>query len=418
MGNDCDNKRINGISAASTGERITVPPEVKKLTQDILNETRNLSSRKNNIKPDSARQGHSKKHDGAKSKKRKKSVLVYIILPILGIAVIWIAVEAINLLNIFNSVNYVTDSDNDEYTEILVDQSYVQANVSHSDETKNIMLVGYDIDENGISRSDSMIILSLDHKHQKVKMTSLMRDMYLRIPRNGRHKLNAAYVYGGANLLLKTVYSNFGLKIDNYVCVDYAAFAEIVDYIDGVDIEIDETEIEQFNKYVSGDENQIEEAGMHHLNGQQALSYCRIRKVGSDTARTARQRKVLDKIIEKCRVMPLRRLEDMMRVIAPDLTTNFTKEEMLGMIMEGIECKDYDTLQMRIPVDGTWEGTYINSTWYMKFDLEQNAQYLNDFIYGGDRISKGLSLQLKENDSAAELQEKEKLNSLKNKKIN
>lgn len=408
-GND---KIINGISAASTGDRITISPEIEKLTEDILRETHKLSEA-NEAKHGKAQENYEKNCKKIKTKKRKKSVISYIAISVLGILIVFVVMEGIRLLNIFSSVNYVTDSDANENTELLVNQSYVQANVSRSDETKNIMLLGCDVDENGISRSDSMIILSLDHKNRKIKMTSLMRDMYLYIPQNGKHKLNAAYVYGGADLLLNTVYSNFGLQIDNYVCVDYTAFAEIVDYVGGVDIEIDEIELEQFNKYVNGEENQINEAGAHHLNGQQALSYCRIRKVGTDSARTARQREVLDKIIKKCKEMSLHELENMVEVIAPSLTTNFTQSEMMALIIEGLECRNYDTLNMRIPVDGTWEGIYIGATWYMKFDLEQNAQYLNDFIYGGDLISKGLASQLYENDTAAESREKELLEAAK-----
>lgn len=406
-------KIISGISAASTGGKIAVSPEIEKLTEDILRETRNWSGT-DESRSSVMREKHEKSSERLIPKKRKKSMISHIVILLMGILIVFAAVEAIKLFSIFNSVNYVTDSDVKENTELLVNQAYVQANVSRSDETKNIMLVGYDVDENGISRSDSMIILSLDHNNQKIKMTSLMRDMYLYIPQNGKHKLNAAYVYGGADLLLNTVYSNFGLQIDNYVCVDYTVFAEIVDYIDGVDIEIDEIELEQFNKYVKGEDNQINEAGMYHLNGQQALSYCRIRKVGTDTARTARQREVLDKIIEKCKEMSLHELENMVEVIAPKLTTNFTQSEMLVLIMEGIGCRDYDTLNMRIPVDGTWEGIYIGPTWYMQIDLEQNAQYLNDFIYGGDLISEGLASQLEENDTAAELREKELLEAEKN----
>lgn len=229
-----------------------------------------------------------------------------------------------------------------------------------------------------------------------------MRDMYVRIPNHGKHKINASYVYGGGELVLDTIYSNFGLDIDNYICVDYTAFAEIVDYIGGIDIYIEEFELEQFNKYVKGKRNKIDQEGMYHFNGQQALSYCRIRKVGTDTARTARQREVLNKIIAKCRKMSFGRLEKMMSVLAPKLTTNFTQSEMLSLMTEGFVSLDYDTSQMRIPADGTWHGKYINKIWYLIFEQEQNAQYLTDFIYGDDQISRQLSQQLQEKDEEAE----------------
>lgn len=93
-------------------------------------------------------------------------------------------------------------------------------------------------------------------------------------------------------------------------------------------------------------------------------------------------------------------LEALMAKIAPGVTTNFTQGEMVSMLAEGFVSMDYDTSQMRIPMDGTWQGKYIDKIWYMTFDLEQNAQYLNDFIYGDDEISEPLANQLKESDEA------------------
>lgn len=385
---------LKGISAASTGEKMEISPEIEKLTEEILRETERMSAQ-------------SPKSDRANIRKRKKSspvkrLLIAVFLTALSAAVVFVAVKAVSIMNAFNSINYVTPSNRTSNTDLYVNRSVVQANVSHSDETKNILLLGCDVDEYGVSRSDSLIILSLDHEHKKIKMTSLMRDMYVQIPNYGKHKINASYVYGGGDLVLDTIYSNFGLNIDNYICVDYTLFAEIVDYIGGIDVYIEKFELEQFNKYVNGEDNQIQEAGTYHFNGQQALSYCRIRKVGTDTARTARQREVLNKIIDKCSKMSFGKLEKMLGVIAPKLTTNFTQSEMLGLMAEGFVSLDYDTDQMRIPADGTWRGEYIGEIWYLVFEQEQNAQYLTDFIYGDDEISTALSHQLQENDASAE----------------
>lgn len=386
--------RIKGISAASTGEKMEILPEIEKLTEEILKETESISVQsEKSEKPDSRKR---------KNSSPVKRLLLASFLVALSAAVVFVAAKAASIMDAFNSINYVTPSNRTSNTDLYVDRSVVQANVSHSDETKNILLLGCDIDENGVSRSDSLIILSIDHQHKKIKMTSLMRDMYVRIPNYGKHKINASYVYGGGDLVLDTIYSNFGLDIDNYICVDYTAFAEIVDYIGGIDVYIEEFELEQFNKYVKGEDNQIQEAGTYHFNGQQALSYCRIRKVGTDTARTARQREVLNKIIAKCKKMSFGKLEKMLNVIAPRLTTNFTQSEMLSLMAEGFVSLDYDTAQMRIPVDGTWHGEYINKIWYLMFEQEQNAQYLTDFIYGDDEISASLSQQLEEMDAAAE----------------
>ncbi len=381
-------RKTGGISAASTGKKLEISPEIEMLTEEILRDAERTDCEP---PPKSVR----------KSGGRVKRAVISLMLFVISAGIIFAAVKVKNIMSIFDSINYVSSTQRASDADLFVDRSYVEQHVSHSDETKNILLIGYDVDTNGFSRSDSMIILSLDHAHKKIKLTSLMRDMYVTIPNMGKHKLNAAYFYGGGSLLTDTIYANLGLDIDKYVSVDYSVFADIVDCIGGVQIYIMEAELEQFNKYVSGKQNKLDAAGTYNMNGQQALAYCRIRKgVGTDTARTSRQRYVLEKIIKKCSKMQFYELEALMAKIAPGVTTNFTQGEMVSMLAEGFVSMDYETSQMRIPMDGTWQGKYIDKIWYMTFDLEQNAQYLNDFIYGDDEISEPLANQLKESDEA------------------
>ena len=322
-----------------------------------------------------------------------------------AVAVIFAAVaafgiyEAYRMMSIVDSVNYVKSNLNFDDINALVSQSDADFIVSHTDETKNILLCGCDIDENGISRTDSMIILSIDHAHRKIKMTSLMRDMYLKIPGHGKNKLNAAFTFGGGDLLLETIYLNFGMRIDRYVCVDYAAFAAVVDDLGGVEVEIEEMELEQFNKYVQGGKkNRITEAGRYNFNGQQALSYCRIRKVGTDTARTARQRNVLREIMKKCRSLSPLKAQRILSVVAPCVTTNMTRDEMNSLLWEGLSSLNYDTMGLRIPIDGTWKDKKTGNAWYVEVNLNQNAGYLNQFIYGDDEAAQELADQQQKTD--------------------
>ena len=299
--------------------------------------------------------------------------------------------ETYKMTSIVNSVNYVHGSLNFDKVDVLVSDSETAQFVSHTDESKNILLCGCDIDQNGISRTDSMIILTIDHAHKKIKMTSLMRDMYLQIPRHGKNKLNASYTFGGGNLLLNTIYANFGMKIDRYVCVNYDVFASVVDNLGGVEVEIEEMELEQFNKYVrGGKKNRISAAGRYLFNGQQALSYCRIRKVGSDTARTARQRKVLDEIMKKCRRLSPVQAQNILSVAAPHITTNMTREELTSLLLEGISSRDYGTMGLRIPMDGAWTDKKKNGVWYVEVNINQIARSMNRFIYGDDDTAQAL----------------------------
>ena len=342
--------------------------------------------------------------DGSHQARRFKKAIAVAAAALLVLLIGFAVYEAYSMMHIMDSVNYSSGNLRFDKVDVLVSQSETELFVSHTDETKSILLCGCDIDKNGISRTDSMIILSIDHAHGKIKMTSLMRDMYLRIPGHGKNKLNASYTFGGGDLLLQTIYSNFGMKIDKYVCVDYAVFAAVVDDLGGVEVEIEEMELEQFNKYVrGGKKNRISQAGTYNFNGQQALSYCSIRKVGTDTARTARQRKVLREIIRKCRTLSPFEAKRILSVVAPCLTTNMTRDEMTSLMLEGLNSRHYDTMGLRIPMNGAWKDKKTDNAWFVEVDLNKNARFLNQFIYGDDETAQALvNSQQKSDDQSTE----------------
>lgn len=421
VGGNGDNAR-KCISAASGDVALKVLPEVQELAALLTGRadpspekpTQPENSRATSCdvaeKPDA--RGREKKTRGKKKAVLIAAAVFLVLLTGFGIY------EYIKISSIMDSVNYVPDGLRFDKVDVLVSESEVSGFVSHTDETKNILLCGSDIDQNGISRTDSMIILTIDHTHQRIKMTSLMRDMYLQIPGHQKNKLNASFTFGGGELLLKTIYSNFGMRIDQYVCVDYEVFASVVDSLGGVEIDIEEMELEQFNKYVrGGKKNRITEAGRYHLNGQQALSYCRIRKVGSDTARTARQRRVLREIMRKCRSLSPFQAQRVLGVVAPFVTTNMTRDEMVSLLMEGLQCLDYETMGLRIPVDGTWKDKKTDRSWYVVVDLNQNARYLNKFIYGDNETAQTLAdRQQKSDDQNSEYSRKQYEKNRKKKK--
>ena len=141
----------------------------------------------------------------------------------------------------------------------------------------NILLIGCDNRGTGASgRSDTMIIFSIDKRNRKIKMVSLLRDLY--VPINGRqdNRLNAAYAYGGTKLLIDTIENNFKIKIDKYVRVSFQDFVNVVNRVGGVTVNLNEAEANIVKT----------EPGLRRLNGKQALTYARIRKIDSDFGRT------------------------------------------------------------------------------------------------------------------------------------
>ena len=177
----------------------------------------------------------------------------------------------------------------------------------------SVLVIGTDgRTEDDKGRSDSMILVSINKKTKKITMTSFMRDCCVDIPGYGEDKLNAAYAYGGTELLMDTIEKNFRVKIDDYILINFNTFAEVIDAANGIDIELSDEEAQEVNNILisevnelMGDEREsdlLEHGGKLHLSGKQALSYSRIRKVGnSDFERTSRQRRVMSELISKAR---------------------------------------------------------------------------------------------------------------------
>lgn len=258
----------------------------------------------------------------------------------------------------------------------------------------NILLIGNDSRENGEDgRSDAMILLSISNKTGKIYMTSLLRDMYVKIPGHDDNRLNAAYSFGGAELLMETVEQNFDIKVDRYVLVNFEAFANLVDAVGGVDLELSSEEIEYVNGYLveynmlldrpQGTDNMdTSVSGMVHLNGPQALAYSRNRYLGTDFGRTERQRKVLSAVIGKLPKAVVTHPKELIDGLMPNLTTNLTQGECFQLSLMVGKLLSYDIEQASIPLEGTYQNATHRKMAVLEVDFEANKKYLKENIYG------------------------------------
>ena len=145
---------------------------------------------------------------------------------------------------------YESEESSDEI-EGLIKEDDTENTVLLDDNITNILLIGSDgrtLNERG--RSDAMMIATIDEKHKKIKLTSLARDTYVKIPGKGYEKLNHAYSYGGATLLMETIENNFGVGITSYVNVNFASFIDIIDALGGITINVKSSELSELNKYI------------------------------------------------------------------------------------------------------------------------------------------------------------------------
>lgn len=257
--------------------------------------------------------------------------------------------------------------------------------LKHSEDVLNILLIGTDARTSGYrGRSDSMILVSLNKKTKEIIMTSIMRDVYLKIPGKGYNRINAAYAYGGADLLIQTIEQNFKIKIDKFVQVDFTSFEKVVEAVGGVSIPLNADEISVMKKFGSDMNGKpFSGAGTYKLNGKQALTYSRIRYVGhADFERTQRQRRVLDEIIKSAKELSIGELSDSLDVILPLVTTDFKKSELIDLVLGSVSYLSYDRVQLRIPADRTYSNMRIRGMAVLGIDFDENRRIMIDTIYG------------------------------------
>lgn len=259
----------------------------------------------------------------------------------------------------------------------------------------NILLLSSDARPGeDVSRSDSIMILTIDNVHKKLKVTSLMRDMLVKIDGHGEEKLNHAFAYGGPTKTIETIQNNFGIKLDNYVIVDFNSFVKVIDAIGGIEVTIKDYELDELNKYIldgGGSEKDLLPApGTYNLNGYQALSYARIRKVGDgEYERTERQRAVIQIALEKIKDMSPVKLVALLNELFPYVKTNISLGDAMNYgftaLNVGKEC-NFEIEQFRIPLDSISKGGIIdNKGWVFVIDKVETSKALQEFIFNDNK---------------------------------
>lgn len=228
----------------------------------------------------------------------------------------------------------------------------------YGDHLLNIMLVGQDRREgqSGRQRTDTMILVSINKSDNTITLTSFMRDMYVQIPGFKPNRLNAAYVFGGMNLLSQAMDLNFGVKIDGIVEVDFSGFEKIITILGGVNVTLTKSEAKYLNDlYDAGFLNSPVVVGDNLLNAEQALVYARLREIDSDYERTRRQRAVVMGLIEAYKDLPLDQMLGLLDEILPLITTDLTNAQIISYALDCFPMLSSGQIQtMRIPLEGTY----------------------------------------------------------------
>lgn len=314
-----------------------------------------------------------------KNGKKKMKLWVKILIPVLVVLGIVGGTAAYILMDIAGSYDPVELNEAELGFDSVIDKN-----------VKNIALFGVD-SRNGLldkgTRSDSIIILSIDKNHNKVKLSSIMRDAYVNIPGRGMDKITHAYAFGGAELAVRTLNENFDLDITDFATVDFANMAEIVDAVGGVTIDVKDGEVDNLNASVKEQAaatgkpaTYVKSGGTQTLNGIQAVAYSRIRYVGNgDFERTERQRTVLMQLFNKALAMNPTKYPQLAKDLLSLTKTSLDFGTLMGYAPLALQKPTMVTT--RFPTDSDYKGEIINGTYYMTFDDAVTTQKLHDFIY-------------------------------------
>ena len=307
---------------------------------------------------------------------------------IIGLIAILILIVGGIAWTINSTLNKLDKEDIDE-SKLLINQEELN-NYENSEEIINIALFGVDSEDGSSGRTDSIMILTLDTVHKKIKVTSIMRDSYVNIDNYGMDKINHAYAYGKAELAISTINQNFGMDIQDYALVNFTSLPAIVNALGGIDLEIAEDEVQYMNEYIDNinylegtSSPHITTAGVHHLDGVQSLAYARVRYTdGGDYMRTERHRIILNALFEKIKKIPATEYLSTLNTLLPYIKTSLSSSEILSLTTNILNIISNPELQMsRLPLDGHCEGIMLNGVYYLSFDREYTKQKFMDYIF-------------------------------------
>lgn len=271
-----------------------------------------------------------------RKKKKKSKKLIIFVFEVLFLAVLLVAAYFIQLVNRI-------DYQNMDATEAGINEDLDQNTLDSLEGYTNIAIFGLDNRSSNnyeSGNSDVIMIASINNKTKEVKLVSVYRDTYLAVGNGRYYKANNAYATGGAKQAVQMLNTNLDLDIKDYVCVDWAAMVEVIDLLGGLDLEITQGEMSQINQYkadvdkVTGKTTpNVTQYGLVHLDGTQATTYARIRKLaGDDFKRASRQRIVLQAMLEKAKKADLATLTSICNTVVDDISTSLSLSQILSLV--------------------------------------------------------------------------------------
>ncbi len=389
-----DNADVKKTVASEKAEKPAVKPEVKSAARKA-DEEKNIE-----------------KKQAPKRKKPVKRIVLSIVSCVIAVAMLISGSGCIVLYSYLSTINYQAINTDDENSaadkkepvagkaaDTAQNTKAYNGKLLNDEQILNVLLIGADTRKGETKgNSDTMILLSLDTKNKKLKLLSFMRDTWVSIPGYGENKLNAAFTYGGAELTVKTIQANYGIKIDRYAIVDFKSFKNIIDKLGGIDIELTQEEVDYIDwqtymnnqadtrneldaySYEYKPNSKGEEVTKIHLNGRQALWHARNRGEdgicsGDDYTRTQRQRNVISIVVEKLKKADTATLLSTLSEIGSMITTNFTSQNIITLGQNISKYLKYEIVSQSAPDRDSFGIDYVYSDYY-----ERPVYVYGDFV--------------------------------------
>ena len=315
-------------------------------------------------------------------KKKKSRKIVLFVFEILLLAILLVAAYFIGMVN---RVKYENMSE----TEAGINDDLSKDTLESLEGYTNIAVFGLDnrsANNYQEGNSDVVMIASIDNKTKNVKLVSVYRDTFLSVGGGTYFKCNNAYARGGAKQAVQMLNSNLDLDIKEYVC-DWAAVVEVIDDLGGLDLNITQGEMNQINKYkkdvdgVTGKNTpNVTQYGLVHLDGTQATTYARIRKLsGDDFKRASRQRIVLQAMLEKAKKANPATLVKICNSVVDDISTTLSLDQMVSLAKDVTKYKINSTTGF--PTDLTTKNMPRCGDTVIPADLVTNVKKLHEYMF-------------------------------------
>ena len=268
----------------------------------------------------------------------------------------------------------------------IINQDY------HAKGIVNIALFGIDSTSAEMEgRSDSIIVVTLDHEKKEIRLSAIERDTYVTIEGYGKDKINHAYAFGGPALAVKTLNQNFGLNITDYALVNFSNMVKVIDSLGGVYMDVPQKYISEVNYWINrynGDNGTnvetLQTSGEQLVNGAQALCLARVRKsVGGTSVRAGMHEIILEACFARLKEKNVLEYPNIAKTLFSLVKTTLNSGEVTTIAAK-VVLSGYQLRDAVFPLQQDWiGGNTINGIWYRTYNTETGNENIRNFVYKG-----------------------------------